>query len=419
MGISFFCNKYLIFLLAFFTPMIINIGGEVSPSFLFILSTFIYWQKYLDFKKDRILKSFIKPFFIIIGIQIIWALFAETNFLTQLKGILITISGLLFFLYYYMVYKHNINVIKWGVLGTFTASFFFINILAEIAGGEFGMWKFQIYPRIVSGSILIYLWLCNKKWMQNIGPLILIGIGMLGLTTGARSSGLTPLIAGTLVFILTRNTYLSQKKIRFYALLGIYSIYGIYALIYVPGAINGTFSGGNTKQIKSLKNPYNPFNLIMMGRSDAVVPFIAFFDNPITGWGWSTDDPNWKYHKLIGSLRNDTKSIIEKDQALRKTIPGHSVWGYYSCSYGIIVFIAFLLIITKTWKLVYHSFISHDKYILYRVYCCIGITWNFLFSPTAHFKWLPATLALVIVLSTKALTSYKKYLHTKHRISIK
>ena len=413
---TFFSNKYLILLLSFFSPMIINIGGEVSPSFLFILVTIPFWYKYLDFKNDLVLKDFAPLFFIIIGVQLIWMLFTKVDLFLQVKGLLITVSGLLQFSFYYFVYRNNIGAIKWAALGTFLSSFIFTNVLAEIAGGEFGMWKFQIFPRLVSGSVLFYLWFCDKKWIKDLSPIMLIVIGGIGLMTGARSSGLAPFSAGLFTLILLRSKNIKLGKIKMYMLIGVLLLYGAYALIYVPNVQNGNITGGNTKQLNATENPYNPINLLIIGRTDAIVPFIAFADKPLTGWGYNTKDPNGRYHRLLAEIGNKKeKRQIYKN--LSSYIPGHSVLGYYSCSYGIVVFITLVLLLYRTWKYVYMSLLVNNKYLLYRLFCFITLTWNFLFSPISHFKWLPSTIAVVVVLSISALNEYLNDIKVKQLIS--
>ena len=406
---TFFCNKYLIFLLFLFSPMIINIGGEVSPTLLFIAATSPFWIKNIDIKNDTLLRNYSLLFFIILLVQIAWFPFAKTDDLTQLKGILITVSGLMHFLYYYFVFKRNTSVIKWAILGTFISKFIFVNVLAEIAGGEYGLWKFHTYPHIVEGCVLIYLWGCEKKWIFKIAPLLLILVGILGIITGARSSGLTPLAAGFFAsIILFRKQKIQIKKIIKYVIVAIVALYSAYALLYVPNVLNGNIQGGNTLQLKRTENPYNPINLLMIGRTDAIIPFMAFFDKPLTGWGYMTKDPNKKYYRLLLKIGNKEKNNRQKDY-IEHNIPAHSAWGYYSCSYGILVFIVLFLMLFKTWKYVLLSIVSQDKYLLYRIWCIMTITWNLLFSPIAHFKWsIPSTIAIVVVLSTSAIKEYIK-----------
>ena len=395
-----FYNKYLILLLSFFNPMIINIGGEVSPSFLFIFFTIPFWIRQLNFFNDKLLKSFVKLFAVIILVQLIWIPFAHTGFFTQFKGIMVTVSGLVHFLFYYLVIRKNPDVVKWFALGAFLSSFVFVNILAEIAGGEFGFWKFQVMPRIVSMAILIYLWFLDSAKMQKIAPLLLIFVGLLGIVTGARSAGLIPFIAGVLVMFLQIKRNIRLKKVGRIFIATVCLLYLSYAFFYVPNVLNGNIVGGNSAQLKKAENPYNPLNLLILGRTDAIIPFIAFGDKPLTGWGYFTKDPNLKYHRMLVKMSSPNE-IEQFTTEFDKNyyIPGHSVWGYYSCSYGIIVFISFFLLLRKIWKFSYLSLLLRSKYTLYIIYLTFSVTWNVIFSPMAHFKTLPTNFAIILVLS--------------------
>lgn len=402
---SFFCNKYLIFMLAFFSPMIINIGGEVSPSFLFIVVTSPLWIKNLNFKGNTPFNYILKLLILLILVQCIWALFATTPMIDQIKGILIVLSGLFYFMYYYMVYSYNRDVVKWAVLGGFLASFIFINVLAEVAGGEFGFWKFQVMPRLVTLCSLVYLWGGNNKFVVRMAPLLFVFIGCVGLATGARSCGLGPLLAGTITFVLQMKKIVNLQQIKKYLLVGCCLLYVAYALIYVPNILNGNISGGNTDQLKAMENPYNPIGLLMIGRADSVVPFLAFLDKPLTGWGYFTPDPHGVYHRMVMDMHTD--EVITLDFLASTPIPGHSGWGYLSCSYGILGFIICFLIVRKTFGCLFKSFVVHDKYLLYRISVFIGFLWNFLFSPLAHFKTSPQAIAAVIAFSLIALQDYQ------------
>lgn len=405
-----FSNKYLIFILFLLSPMVISIGGEVSPTLLFIAVTSPFWIKNIDIKKDSILRNFIWLFTIILLVQIVWFPFAKTDDFTQIKGLLITISGLMHFLFYYFIFRRDMSLIKWAILGTFIANFIFIDVLAVRAGDEYGMWKFHTYPHIVTGCVLFYIWFCEKKWILKLSPLLLILIGLLGLFTGSRSAGLIPLISGLFAMvILSRKNRVYPKQIIKYAIISVVTLYAAYAFFYVPNVLNGKIEGGNTLQLKRTENPYNPINLLMIGRTDAIIPFIAFADKPLTGWGYMTKDPDNKYHRMLSKIGNREERNRIMSFREEKYIPGHSVIGYYACSYGIVVFVALLIMLFKTWKYVVFSMVMQDKYLLYRLYGIISITWHFLFSPMSHFKWLEtSTIAIVLVISLTAIKDYNK-----------
>jgi hypothetical protein len=147
----------------------------------------------------------------------------------------------------------------------------------------------------------------------------------------------------------------------------------------------------------------------MIGRTDAIIPFLAFSDKPLTGWGYMTKDPDNKYHRMLNKIGNREERNRIKYFRKSSNIPGHSVIGYYACSYGIVVLVALVIMLFKTWKYVIFSIVVQDKYLVYRLYGLISVTWHFLFSPMSHFKWLePSTIAIIVVLSISAISDCEK-----------
>lgn len=180
----------------------------------------------------------------------------------------------------------------------------------------------------------------------------------------------------------------------------------MYALVYVPNVLNGNISGGNSTQLLKAKDPYNPLYLLMVGRSDAVTPFIAFFDKPILGWGYNTKDPDNKYHRINASFQQN-KFDIERVKS--DNIPGHSIWGFYSCSYGILAFIIFILLMKFVIRL-YSQILKHpDNMAIYASYLLFVLLWSLLFNPMPTFKltWT-INLAFFLVLSNYNIIKYGK-----------
>lgn len=387
-------------ILAFFSHAIINIGGEVSPSFLFILATMPFWVRKISFK-DKNVATFTKLFSVLLLVQIVWIPFAKTEFILQLKAVLITVSGLIYFWFYYFVYSHNKSVIKWGLLASFISTFFFTNVLAEMLGGEYGFWKFQIYPRITTVVVLFYIWFIDNHKVMKYSPILFMLVSLLGFATGCRSNALYHFIPGAICFFIYRfNKKLNLKRIKGALLCGCVFLYLMYAAFYVPNILNGNITEGNSEQLLRSENPYNPLNLLMIGRADAITPFIAFLDKPITGWGWATPDPNYKYHWLNAQFQ----SVDIKDDLFftNDVIPGHSIWGAFSCGYGMVAFIVFFLLIKYLTTKFFHSLVYKDKYLLYRAYIYVVIMWTVLFAPPGFLKTLPASIALLLVLADTA-----------------
>lgn len=407
---SFLYNKYTILLLSIFSHMVLDIGGEVSPSFLVLLFLSPHWIQNIKWKRDRIARIIIKIFLAIIVIQIIWAiLYSETIFFEQLKGIMVTASGLMYFMFYYVAIRKNDSAINWFVLGTFIASFFFFDMgaLRKVESvylmEEGYLWKFQIFPRIVSAVVCIYMFFRKYYIINRFAPIAFVIVGMVGLSTGSRNYGLTPLLAGGIIFILNRTNTVDIRKIRNYFILGFIVLYLGYAFFYVPRVLNGDISGGNTEQLKKADNPYNPFQLLAIGRAEAIIPFQAFLDKPIFGWGFHTKDPDYKYHRILWDMHKETKAFTTVNFS-STNIPGHSIWGYYSCSYGIIVFILWGIIIYKITRLFFFSLICKDNGILFRTYLMAVIFWDLFFNPLGAFKLTTGTyMAFLVALSIKAI----------------
>ncbi len=50
--------------------------------------------------------------------------------------------------------------------------------------------------------------------------------------------------------------------------------------------MTGNIKAGNTEQLLKSSNPYNPIEILKMGRTDSLIPFYAFMDSPLVGWGY-------------------------------------------------------------------------------------------------------------------------------------
>ena len=256
------------------------------------------------------------------------------------------------------------------------------------------------------GMLCIYLFFLKNKIVNNCIEIVFIVIGLLGVVTGSRSAGITPMIAGTIILLLKRTKHLNLKKIRNRLVISALVLYALYSLFYVPNVLNGSISGGNSAQLRNAKDPYNPLYLLMVGRSDAVTPFIAFFDKPIFGWGYNTKDPDNKYHQINASLQ---QGEFKTKRVVYNIIPGHSILGYYACSYGILAFVIFILLMRIVMKRYIEFLKNPDEITLYASYLLIGLLWSLLFNPMPAFKltWT-VNLAFFLVLSNYNIIRYGK-----------
>lgn len=392
-------NELVVFLLAFFSRYVIRIVGEFSVLFVFSAITLLWWYRRLDFKRDKDLRFFTRFFYALVAMNILWMPISHGTMLELVKSMMIPVNGVFVFLYFYYAFRANPNSIKYFMLGTFLSMFVFAGQLIEnfdIEEGSYNYWKFLGYPRIVAGVVAFYM-LLPWRWLRKNIAWVFIAVGMLGFATGARSSGMVPFLAGVVTIVVQRKGA-SVKRMKWYLVCGLLLIYAAYALLYVPNVMNGNISEGNSEQLLHTVNPYNPLALLMMGRSDAIVPFIAFLDKPLLGWGTNAMDPGYKY-TMLAMMLSDGENIEGMLEVTMGKIPGHSQWGVYACYYGIAGFVAFLLMMVRTWKLIYRSLKAKNENMLLILYLGISFTWNILFSPgalkseTAHLACMLALIA--------------------------
>lgn len=224
---------------------------------------------------------------------------------------------------------------------------------------------------------------------------------------GARSGGLTLFIAGGIYIYISNNKIrIPQLKKR---LLTIFTcILLLYECVYVPMVMTGNIKAGNTEQLLKSSNPYNPIEILKMGRTDSLIPFYAFMDSPLVGWGYMATDVDHKYAKMLFNMRGGDDKHYEKIINHYKNIPGHSVLFYFACAFGIGALICIFLLWYKSAKYTFYSLMCNDRYQLYRIFCLMNITWHLLFSPLPHFKYLPAYMAFLIISSRSALRIKKR-----------
>lgn len=399
---KFIFSPIYIFLIGLLNSLIVPIIGELSGSFFLILLSIAGWINQID-KKDRIVRTSFKLFMALIAVQIVTDVFHDTLFIDKLKGVAIVINGMIFFFFFLVICKKNIDLIKWFVLGTVISPFLFSSSILYEEGYSYSAedvtyFKFVIVPLITNLFAVMVLFTKRREIHKKLA-IAMFSAGALCIVLGARSGGFMMLAAGGIYYYLKRKRLtiriLKRRAIR----IGII-VYLCYAAIYVPLVMSGSLNAGNSSQLQKSSNPYNPIELLKFGRTDSLVPFYAFLDNPITGWGYLAMDPHHKYATLLFNLsdgENIEKAITHYDK-----IPGHSVLFYFACAYGFMALIIVGRLYYRSARATFYSLLCDDRYLLYRLLCLTTVTWHFLFSPMPHFKYLPAYFAFLIVSSTKA-----------------
>jgi hypothetical protein len=403
--------KIIIILLELGFGITFNIVGTISLSELLLVLFIPFYFKLNLFAKFPQLKTITWIYLGLLVSQILSEIVIGNTLNSAIKGFAVTIMSYLHVLFLFNLFTKNRKLVIYAIIGALLKSLIFKSQYADggdvsgvIQGEGATFLKFYLAPIIINVLLVSSIYIKKK-----IGSYLFIVIGLFFVILGARSAGLGVLLTGILTyFVLSFKGKLKTKKIFFIGLLFSLFFYGFY-VTYVNNVLSGDIKAGNSKQIKELKDPYNPFNLLIMGRTETFVGAIAFMDKPFFGHGaWATDVTG-KYRLLIFKLRDENFREIEKD-----IIPSHSVFIGAGMRNGIFAFLFMGFIIFYFIKKGAKSITKKDTYILISVNFIFFIFWNGFFSPVSHFRQtLP--LPFAFLLASYSVNVLKiKYLKNKH-----
>lgn len=394
-------NILLIFLFELGFGIKFNIVGEISISELFLITYTPFIITKIQWEKTKELRTITIAYLILLATQIFSEVLVSNGFGNSLKGFAITIVSYLHFIFLFYNLTKDKRFILIVILSQIAMKLMFGSSFEErsaedILSGEAAVYlKFYIAPLI----ILIFLSISLLSTKRNL-PIIfsLLGVGLIIL--GARSGGGMALIAGMVAYLMEHKNLIPNKRLL--ALISVLLLilgYCFY-VYYVNMVLSGDITSGNSQQLLVCKNPYNPFELLMAGRSEVWVGWQAFMDRFWFGHGaWAYDSTGY-YQKLMYSLSDSLSELTRDRISFHYLIPSHSVVIGCGMMNGIFAFLAIVYIIFYFLK---RGFISlgfcAPRYLLVLAYYEYNLLWNALFSPISHFRQtLPIAFAIILTL---------------------
>jgi hypothetical protein len=402
-------KKIIILLIEIGFGVTFNFIGVISLSELILFGTCIFYIKKELFIKYPILIKITWLYLGLIASQIISEIVIGNTFNNSLKGIAVTVVSYLHFVFLFSFFVKDRYLIKYVIIGFIVkflifGSSFEGSLSGVLQGGNSAFLKFYLAPLVSQVLLLTSLYL-RKKHMK----IIFIVLGILFVFFGARSSGAFIMLTGLVGYFVLKN----KKRINFKKLLSLVLLLGFITfggyVFYVNSVLKGEITAGNSEQIKKIDNPYNPINLLMMGRTETFVGAIAFMDKPFFGHGaWATD-VSGKYKLLIFKLRDSDFRETDRD-----LIPAHSVLIGSASANGILAFLFMGYILSMFFIKGIKSIDKNDPFLFIIISYVFSLLWNGLFSPLAHFRfYLP--LPFAFLLASYSVNVLKiKYLKNKH-----
>lgn len=403
-------NTFLIFLFEIGFGLKYNIVGEISISELFLLFYVPLILHKINWTKANIIRKITIIYCLLLFSQVVSEFFESNGLASSLKGIAITIVSyfhFIFLLYYLTKDKRIIFIL---IISQIASRFFWGSTFEEqsaenVLQGEGATFlKFYLAPLIT----LISLSLSILYYKKNFS-MIFIVLGLSFVVLGARSIGLMVFTTGIISYFVKKRYIFRRKcKIISISLIIIAISYCLYVL-YVNQVLSGKIQSGNSIQLLMCNNPYNPFELLLMGRREVWVGWQAFMDKFLLGHGaWPYDSTGY-YQRLMYEIGGNIDRLTKDRISYHFLIPSHSVIVGAGMMNGIFAFIFTLNIIVYFFRTGIKTIrICDRKYLLVLIYYIIDMTWNSLFSPQSHFRQtLPIAFSIILIIHIISINNKK------------
>ncbi|HET7734315.1 MAG TPA: hypothetical protein VFK73_10800 [Paludibacter sp.] len=379
----------LLIVLSFFD---FNFIGTISLADIYILlaSPFLIYKTNW---KDKSLKFITLTYSLYLIVQIISEFTISNTIENTSKGLALTIVSFFTFLFYYdrAKFKPKIFLLLFAGIA--------LRIIVkdtELGWNLFEMatFKFKIGPILISVILIISYYLLYKQ-KYTITALIFLISSIVFFALDSRSTGLILLLIA--IYLKKDFRHITFRKTIRVIIISILPLFGLYS-IYVKTVLSGNFAGSHTyKQYSMLNNPYNPLEILLIGRAEIPVALKAIYDKPLTGHGSWARDKSGKYRSMQADLSHfqtdrEMELFINSD---KNGLPTHSVIlgaGAYNGIFALIFITIIVLFFIRKCKF---ALMDNTPFKAILLYTMFFIIWNALFSPLPHFRFtLPLYFAI-------------------------
>lgn len=266
--------------------------------------------------------------------------------------------------------------------------------------------KVRFEPAITPLSISVAMLLSRRNLF--FAGVWLISVSFLYFLMDARSAAVMIIVAGIVSTLAHFGFRFTGKNTLLASIVALLLSYGAYAA-YVNYSLTRETPGHNALQLGYLENPYNPFTLLMIGRSEWLVMPTIIAEKPIFGWGsWARDQNN--HFAYLRALRIGTADLGRADRSPQDLyMPAHSVVGAAWVWSGILGFIAMVRLAMLIWSVTPTLLSLGGSFIPVSAYFATFFFWHFLFSPPQTVRLgFPVALAVLIVMSGKIMIARRE-----------
>ncbi len=383
-----------------------NLVGSISVSELFLmLYVPLFVLPKVRWREAASLRHITVAYALLLTTQVVSEFMVANSLSSSLKGLAVTIVSYLHFMFLVFFLSRQKLLILVLLLAQTARMLAFgtpaeDQTVEEIMAGESAAYlKFYGAPLVTTIFLAISVVYRRKHF-----PLVFASVGALLIILGARSSGGMAMLAGITAYFLEHRPVAYNKKTLIASAAALCAIiYGLY-VYYVNQVLAGNITSGNNQQLFLCNNPYNPLELLLVGRSEAWVGWQAFMDEFWFGHGAWAYDSTGRYQRMMLEMHDQLQTMSRSQMSLHYLIPSHSVLIGSGMMNGIFAFIAMAYIATYfLWKGA-SSFLRCDsRYRLVLVFQVLDTIWCAMFSPQSHFRLtMPIAFAIIFVLAMSA-----------------
>lgn len=258
------------------------------------------------------------------------------------------------------------------------------------------LFKVRVVPFLTPALVLLACWISGRDLRRAAVLLLLGSVGYFALDS--RATGLVLFLSATLLIMINTGFKLRTDNILLGSVLG--AIFGYLSYIgYVYYTFEYNPYGHNGQQLLRLENPFNPFRLLLEGRSELLAWPIAFAERPLFGWGSWAEDPDGRFTLLRLALLDagNSANILASD---RNYIPVHSLIGVAFVWSGLLGIIATLWLLRIILSMGGRLPLLKTHLLPAVIFLFFQVLWHYFFSPPQHVRLtFPVALAALIVLT--------------------
>ena len=381
----------------------LNFIGMISISELFlILFVPLFILPKVRWRKAKELRHLTVAYILLFVFQVISEFIVGNGISSSLKGLAITVVSYFHFMFLCFYLSRQKFLILVLIVSQIIMKLIFGADVAEqsvedMLQGEGATYlKFYIAPLLISIFLAVSIIFKPKSF-----SVIFSLLGVVLIFLGARSSGGLALLTGLVAYMLEHRIFTFNKKVLVLSTVFLCAIaYSFYAY-YVSRVLAGEITSGNSWQIFLCKNPYNPLELLFVGRSETWVGWQAFMDKFWFGHGAWPYDTTGRYQRMMLAMHDELSTISRNQISFHYLIPSHSVLVGSGMMNGIFAFLAMGYIVFYFLRKGASAFVKcENKYKLVLIYNVLELFSIMLFAPQSHFRQtMPVAFAIIFVLS--------------------